>query len=185
MLQDERGLDVGTDSQPAIEALDHAMRRYFEYRLDTGAAVKQVIAADPQMAMGHVFMGYLMMLFGTNTVLDKARRHLRDAEAHLHRASERERLHTHALRAWIEGDLVRTCGLLDEILFEHPRDLPALRLHHHLQFWMGRPFGLRNQAAGVLDAPLDHSEVMDTGERVRGTFIALIGELVATMAAAE
>jgi purine-nucleoside phosphorylase len=42
---------------------------------------------------------------------------------------------------------------------------------------------LSNMAAGVLDQPLDHDEVMQTGERVRESFMALIAELVAAMAA--
>jgi len=37
---------------------------------------------------------------------------------------------------------------------------------------------LSNMAAGVLDEPLDHADVMRTAERVRGTFVGLIGELV-------
>ena len=37
---------------------------------------------------------------------------------------------------------------------------------------------LSNMAAGVSDAPLDHKEVMEAGERVRETFIALVDGLV-------
>ena len=33
-------------------------------------------------------------------------------------------------------------------------------------------------AAGVSDRPLDHKEVMEAGERVRETFIALVDDLV-------
>ena len=42
---------------------------------------------------------------------------------------------------------------------------------------------LSNMAAGVLDAPLDHEEVMQTGERVGATFAGVIEELVAAIAA--
>ena len=31
-----------------------------------------------------------------------------------------------------------------------------------------------NMAAGILDQPIDHKEVMETGERVKGQFIALL-----------
>jgi len=31
-----------------------------------------------------------------------------------------------------------------------------------------------NMAAGILDQVLDHKEVMETGERVKGQFIALL-----------
>lgn len=44
---------------------------------------------------------------------------------------------------------------------------------------------LSNMAAGVVDRPLDHVEVMETAERVRDTFVGLIDELVAAIAAAE
>jgi purine-nucleoside phosphorylase len=39
---------------------------------------------------------------------------------------------------------------------------------------------ITNMAAGVLPQPLDHAEVMDTAQRVRGAFIALLEEIVAT-----
>jgi len=42
---------------------------------------------------------------------------------------------------------------------------------------------LSNMAAGVLDAPLDHEEVMGTGARVRTAFIGLIEELVGAITA--
>lgn len=44
---------------------------------------------------------------------------------------------------------------------------------------------LTNMAAGILDQPLDHDEVMQTAERVRHHFISLIGALVDRIAVAE
>ena len=41
---------------------------------------------------------------------------------------------------------------------------------------------LSNMAAGVADEPLDHKEVMETGERVQKTFIALVDDLVSRIA---
>lgn len=40
-----------------------------------------------------------------------------------------------------------------------------------------------NAAAGILDQPLDHKEVLETGERVRGQFIALLKLLIPRIAA--
>jgi purine-nucleoside phosphorylase len=37
---------------------------------------------------------------------------------------------------------------------------------------------ITNMAAGVTDAPLDHSEVLETGQKVRTSFIALLEEIV-------
>jgi purine-nucleoside phosphorylase len=44
---------------------------------------------------------------------------------------------------------------------------------------------LSNMAAGVSDAPLDHKEVMEAGERVRETFIALVDDLVSRIVLSE
>jgi purine-nucleoside phosphorylase len=40
-----------------------------------------------------------------------------------------------------------------------------------------------NMAAGILDRPLDHSEVLETGERVKTQFIALLGAVLPRIAA--
>jgi purine-nucleoside phosphorylase len=40
-----------------------------------------------------------------------------------------------------------------------------------------------NMAAGVLDRPLDHSEVLETGERMKGQFIALLRAVLPRIAA--
>jgi purine-nucleoside phosphorylase len=39
-----------------------------------------------------------------------------------------------------------------------------------------------NMAAGVLDRPLDHAEVLETGERVKGQFIALLRAVIPRIA---
>jgi len=40
-----------------------------------------------------------------------------------------------------------------------------------------------NMAAGILDRPLDHSEVLETGERMKGQFIALLRAVLPRIAA--
>jgi purine-nucleoside phosphorylase len=42
-----------------------------------------------------------------------------------------------------------------------------------------------NMAAGILDRPLDHSEVLETGERVKSQFIALLRAVIPRIAADE
>jgi purine-nucleoside phosphorylase len=39
-----------------------------------------------------------------------------------------------------------------------------------------------NMAAGVIDRPLDHAEVLATGERVKGQFIALLRAVIPPIA---
>jgi purine-nucleoside phosphorylase len=40
-----------------------------------------------------------------------------------------------------------------------------------------------NMAAGILDQPIDHAEVLETGERVRGQFVALLQAILPRIAA--
>ena len=39
-----------------------------------------------------------------------------------------------------------------------------------------------NMAAGILDQPLTHEEVMETGERVKGEFVALLRAVIPAIA---
>jgi purine-nucleoside phosphorylase len=41
-----------------------------------------------------------------------------------------------------------------------------------------------NAAAGILDQPLDHKEVLETAERVKGQFIALLRGVIPDLASA-
>ena len=40
-----------------------------------------------------------------------------------------------------------------------------------------------NMAAGILDQPINHAEVMETGERVRSQFVALLRAVIPRIAA--
>ena len=40
---------------------------------------------------------------------------------------------------------------------------------------------ITNMAAGVLDQPLVHDEVLETAKRVRGSFVALLEQIVARL----
>ena len=60
--------------------------------------------------------------------------------------------------------------------------VPEVTAANHLGMRVVGISCLSNMAAGVLDTPLDHEEVMQTGERVRGVFTGLIEELVSAIA---
>ncbi len=153
MFTDVRGLTLTTESEVAAGHYNAAIDEYFEYRLSSGKKVKQALEADPDFALAHCLQGYLFMLFGTTTVLDRARA-ARDAAqaAGGDRITAREATHIAALGAWIDGDIERTCAIWDQILLDHPRDLLTLRLQHFSLFWMGRSAELRGSPARVLYA---------------------------------
>lgn len=152
MQSDSRGLTLTTDSSEAAAHYNAAIDNYFQYRLAANTCLKQALEADPDFPLAHCLRGYFFMLFGTTTVLDKARAALAAAEAGAKRVTPREAAHIAALRTWLTGDTLRSCALWDEILLEHPLDLLALRLQHFAIFWLGRSAELRGGPARVLHA---------------------------------
>lgn len=63
--------------------------------------------------------------------------------------------------------------------------VPEVTAANHLGMRVVGISCLSNMAAGVLDTPLDHQEVMQTGERVRAAFSGLVEELVTAIAAID
>ena len=81
MQHDVRGLALSTDSAEAAAAFNAAIADYLEYRLSAGEKVKQVLAADPDFAMGHILRGYFMLLIGSNATLPAAQKALAQAKS--------------------------------------------------------------------------------------------------------
>ncbi len=150
MFTDARGLELSTRSAEAAHALSQVADSYAGFKLDLADLVKQALAADPECAYAHVLRGYLLLLMGNSALLPAARKALAGAEPLLPAASERERQHGAALRAWIAGDLTRALAVLEAILLRWPLDLLAVRMAHLFQFWRGERERLRDGVAAVL-----------------------------------
>ncbi|MEX2616512.1 MAG: tetratricopeptide repeat protein [Alphaproteobacteria bacterium] len=152
MHTDARGLPLTTESAEAAARFDRAISDYLEYRAGAMGALKSCQEADPGFVMAHVLQGYLMMLFGSNAMNGKVIGCIAAAEAGANHVTDRERAHIEALRAWLNGNLIKSNGIWDRILFEHPTDILALRLQHFNAFWMGRNQLLRDGIARVYPA---------------------------------
>jgi hypothetical protein len=147
---DDRGLELSSENEAAVTAFNQAIRSFLEYRTTAMPQAKQAAESDAQFTLAHCLRGYFFMIFGTFQVLDKARAALREAQLTSMKATARERKHVEALRLWIEGDLMAANACWESILFDHPHDLLALRLHHFNSFWMGQTRALRSVPASVL-----------------------------------
>jgi hypothetical protein len=62
MYRDSHGLTVTAASEQAVRALDHAGLGYLSYRADLPDPMRAILAADPELGMGHCLKGYLAML---------------------------------------------------------------------------------------------------------------------------
>jgi tetratricopeptide (TPR) repeat protein len=65
-------------------------------------------------------------------------------------ATDRDRAHAHAARAWLEGDARRAAKGYGDILEQYPRDILALQIAHSLDLRLGSTELLRDRIAKVL-----------------------------------
>jgi tetratricopeptide (TPR) repeat protein len=136
---DLHGLPLSTASADTARAFNHAVTGYLQYRADAPKRLGQLIAADPEFAIGQVLRGYFHMLAFNQASVVPARDALAAASRLASGATAREGAHVAALAAWVSGDIDATLAAWEQLLDEHPLDLLAFRLHHFVAFWHGRP----------------------------------------------
>lgn len=150
MPRDPWGLELSAAGQDAADAYGRTLRAYLAFARDTGAHLKEALAADPEMPMGHVVRGAFFQLMGMPALAPKAAASLACARRFAEEATSRERLHMDALDAWLGDALERAVEIYDAILVEHPRDVLAVKLVAYLNFYLGDAAGMRDCVARVL-----------------------------------
>jgi len=143
--RDRLGLELTAASGEAARAFDDTVWAYVGFSREPGVPLKRALQADPAMPMALCLQGYFMHLMGLPGLVAKARAALASMQK-ISGMNPRETMHAAALGAWCEGELERTCALLEGILAEYPRDYLALKLANYLYFYMG-------DAANVRDGP--------------------------------
>jgi tetratricopeptide (TPR) repeat protein len=143
--RDRLGLELTAANGEAARAFDETVWAYVGFSREPGVPLKRALQADPAMPMALCLQGYFMHLMGLPGLVPKARSALASLQA-VSGKNSRERSHTAALSAWCDGELERTCEILDGILKDHPRDFLALKLANYLYFYLG-------DAANVRDGP--------------------------------
>jgi len=152
MIDDARGLPLTTSSVEAAQAFDRAVADYLDYRSSAFGHLKAAIQADPTFVMALCFRAYFFQMMETTAVAPKVQGWIDEMVPLLVNATERERLHVHALQAWVDGDILSATATWELVLADHPHDIVALKLHHYLTFWTGRAHALRAATASVLPA---------------------------------
>jgi tetratricopeptide (TPR) repeat protein len=127
MQRDERGLPLSTDSADAAALFDRAVEHYLKFFADTPSLVSQVIAADPEFALGHCLKGYLLLSASNPAFRSEIAATLKAAKTG-GATTERERRHVAAFAAWAGGALDRSFDIWGELLESDPTDLLAVRI---------------------------------------------------------
>ena len=163
--RDRLGLELTAANGEAARAFDDTVWAYVGFSREPGVPLKRALHADPAMPMALCLQGYFMHLMGLPGLVAKARAAYESA-LKIRKTTSREKSHVAALGAWCDGELERTCEILDGILAQYPRDFLALKLSNYLYFYMG-------DAANVRDGPARALPHWDEGTPGYGHLLAL------------
>jgi hypothetical protein len=146
MISDERGLPLSTDSAEAAFLFDRTVEHYLKFHADMPALVGQMLAADPHFVLGQCFKGYLLLSASNPAFAAEIGATLAAAEAGSATATERERQHVAAFRAWADGALDRSFAIWRQLLDANPTDLLAVRICDTSWFRHGQTAKILEQA---------------------------------------
>lgn len=146
MMRDARDLQLSTDSPEAAALFDRAVEHYLKFHADTPVLIGQMLAADPQFALGHCFKGYLLLSASNPAFADDIAATLAAAQAGAATLNRRERQHVAAFAAWAAGELDRSFAIWQELLDAYPTDLLAARICDTSWFRHGRTAAILAQA---------------------------------------
>lgn len=155
-MQDQQGLQVSTDSKPAIAAIDRFGEAFLGYGTDADAILAGV-ETDPECVMARVLAASLFLFAESPTTHSEAREHLDAARAAQVGANGRELLLLEAAEAWLNAryDVALACH--EEIAVRWPRDLVSAKFGQYHAFNRGDSTRMARLALDVLDANDDRA----------------------------
>ncbi len=151
MLKDAQGLEVTTNSQITIAAINLYTDQALAYGSDIIAIFKG-IEADPECAIASSYAAAFYLCHESAESHLKALPYLEIAQKYAALANEREQLFIAAVVAWAESEIDRSIAYTEEITDKYPRDLIAVQLGQYHYFYQGNKEALLQIAEKVLPA---------------------------------
>jgi hypothetical protein len=151
MAKDQQGLLLA-GSPSSAKAFDRAVADYYGLTGDPVGVLKHALANDASFALGGIAVAGLFMVGGFRGDHPEVVNALAGAEAAVPGASDRERLHLAAVRAWAEDRAPEALRHWEAILTDWPTDALALRFGQDGYYFLGQSLALRDSAARVLPA---------------------------------
>jgi len=151
MAKDQQGLPLAGAPESAA-AFDRAVADYWGLTGDPVGVLKSALADDPSFALGAIAVADLFLIGGFRGDHPEVTKALAAAETAIGGASERERRHLAAAKAWTSGRVFDGERIWDDILADHPTDALALRLVEDAHFFHGHSLAIRDSVARVLPA---------------------------------
>ncbi len=152
MLYDNRGLAVSTSNRSSLDLYEAAAQQMLSYSTGALATIDGALERDPGFVLGHCLKAALVAGATEASLEPMLAAAVLAGERCAASATERERMHLAAARAWLERDFARSIDLYGRIAVEYPRDTVALQTAHVGHFYLGRAGMLRDNVAQVLHA---------------------------------
>ena len=149
-LRDCRTNPVSCHDAQLLARLERATDLCVSLSADSLASVDAVLAEDPNLPLAHCLKAGLALMSTERAARPLLVQSVSELERLHSRANARERAHTAAARAWLEGDFAGSIRRYGEILLDYPRDLFALQVAHIGDFLLGSSQLLRDRVAQVL-----------------------------------
>ena len=154
VYSDQRGITYTAANQDAVDHFDATITEYVHMGTETGARLKETLAADADFPMAHILRGCFMQLFCIPALTEKAKQSLAKARAASASVGvdDREQHHMGALGAWVAGDMRSALEHWESVLLDHPLDMLAVKLSQFTHFYLGDSRQLRDSIARILYA---------------------------------
>ena len=137
-----------------MDRLEHALCGFLGHRADTGQRLEHALASDPQLVPALCMQGFAYKCLARRDFESEAWSKLHAARQALaaRGGSDREHGLANALELWCLHDPLGAARALAQILRAHPRDVLAFKMHHALNFMLGRSNAMRAASEATLGA---------------------------------
>ncbi|MDG1206874.1 MAG: tetratricopeptide repeat protein [Pseudomonadales bacterium] len=149
-IENQQGLAFSADQISSVERFDDLIEAYLGSKADVMSKLTLILEQDQDMPMAHCFKAYLMKLGSDPRLLPGMDNAIEQLELMRPILNDREARHLTALTSWSDNQLKDTIRVLEELLTIYPHDVLALRINHHLHFYSGDAFAMRDSVATVL-----------------------------------
>ena len=147
---DARAVPVSACKPESLDDYEKALYQLQSYFGDPTETLAQTLQNDPEFVIGHVFNAGAMLMMSERQYLPLVRDSIEAAEALAHKANDREKAMTAAVRHWLEGRWDQACATWDRVLADYPRDALAIQLAHLTDFYLGDAVNLRDRIGRVI-----------------------------------
>ncbi len=147
--RDCREVPTSCADDALVSELDACLEDSLAFRGDPVGRVDKLLRDCPDFIMGHCFKAAMLTQAMETRIYGEMVASVEAAERLAGRTNERERGHTAAVRAWIDGDFFGAVQRWEEVLTESPFDLLALQMIHLTDVLLGDVVGQRDCVARV------------------------------------